>query len=89
MTDLSFSPEANELLDRLEADPSQLRLAGRLNSALDRLEADPGAAENRRRRFHTLDLWGIPVVCDDEEWLILWELMDETTILVHHIVPAP
>lgn len=88
MASLVFSPEADDLLTRLEGDSAQQKLAGRLNSALDQLEADPGDARNRRRRFNTLGLWGIPVVSDDE-WLNLWEPLDADTVMVHHIVPAP
>jgi len=89
VAELVFSPEADELLTRLENKPLQKRLAARLNSALDRLEADPGDAHNRRRRFNTLGLWGIPVVADDVEWLILWEPLEADTVVVHHIVIAP
>ncbi len=73
----------------MEDDPAQQRCATRLHTALDRLEADPGDAQNRRRRFHTLDLWGISVACGDDEWLILWEPDGDDAVIVHHIVPAP
>ena len=73
----------------MEADPSQRRCAARLNSALDGLEVDPGAARNRRRRFSTIGLWGIAVICGDEEWLILWESVDDDVVMVHHIAPVP
>ncbi len=89
MAELAFSPEADDVLSRLEADVRQQRCAARINSALDLLEADPGNVRNRRRRFNTLSLWGIVVLCDDDEWLILWELGDSDTVIVHHIVPAP
>lgn len=88
MAELVFSPEADEVLNRMEADETQRACAGRLNSALDILEADPGDARNRRRRFQTIGLWGIPVVCGDDEWLILWEAQEDI-IVVHHVVPAP
>ena len=87
MAELVFSPEADEVLNRIEADEAQRICVGRLNTALDILEADPGDARNRRRRFQTIGLWGVPVVCGDDEWLILWEQQDDT-IVVHHIVPA-
>lgn len=91
MAILKFSPEADDLLTNLESGDRTLSCAGHLNTALDRLEQDPGAAPNRRRRFQSLDLWGIPVMCRDEEWLILWSYsQSETgTLVVHHIVPAP
>jgi len=87
VAELVFSPEADEVLNRIEADEAQRICVGRLNTALDILEADPGDARNRRRRFQTIGLWGVPVVCGDDEWLILWEQQDDT-IVVHHIVPA-
>lgn len=89
MAELVFSPEADDVLTRLEADEGQRRCAARLNTALDRLETDPGDARNRRRRFHTVGLWGIAVVCGQEEWLILWEPHEGDLVIVHHIVPAP
>lgn len=89
MASLAFSPEADDQLNRLEADPARSRLAARINQALDHLEADPGDARNRRRRVNTLGVWGIAVVVDDDEWLILWEPLDGDEVLVHHITPAP
>ena len=89
MAELVFSPEADEALTRMESDEKQARCAARLHTALDLLEADPGDARNRRRRFHTIDLWGIAVICGDDEWLILWEPQDDDVVIVHHIVPAP
>lgn len=73
----------------MEADAGQRLCAARLNSALDLLAADPGDARNRRRRFNTIGLWGIAVICGDDEWLILWEPLADDGVLVHHIVPAP
>jgi len=87
--ELRFSPEADGRLTAMEADPAQERCAGRVHTALDRLEADPGDARNRRRRFHTLGLWGISVLCGDAEWRILWESDGEDAVIVHHLVPAP
>lgn len=89
MAELAFSPEADQVLTSIEADESQRHCAARLNSALDRLEADPGSARNRRRRFNTIGLWGIAVICGDDEWLVLWEPLDDDVVMIHHIVPAP
>lgn len=89
MAELRFSPEADERLTAIEADSTQDRSAARLHTALDRLEADPGDAVNRRRRFNTIGLWGISVICGEDEWLILWEQGDGDVVIVHHIVPAP
>lgn len=91
MAELAFSPEADQVLTTMEGDPSQQHCAARLHSALDVLEADPGDVRNRRRRFATIGLWAIAVVCGEEEWLILWEPLDDggDVVLDHHIVPAP
>ncbi|MGK2957337.1 MAG: hypothetical protein ACSLFB_02800 [Acidimicrobiales bacterium] len=88
MAELTFSPEADDALSSIEADAGQQGCSARLNSALDLLEADPGDAPNRRRRFNTIGPWGIAVVCGDE-WLILWEPIENDVVMVHHIVPAP
>lgn len=88
MTELLFSTEADRALSRMEADESQWRCAGRIHTALDLLEADPGNERNRRRRFHTIDLWGIAVLCGDDEWLIPWEPHADN-VVVRHIIPAP
>lgn len=89
MAELAFSPEADDVLTRLEADGDRRHCAARLNAALDALEADPGDARNRRRRVNTIGLWGIAVTCGDDEWLILWEPGEDDVVIVHHIVPAP
>jgi hypothetical protein len=89
MAELVFSPEADDVLTRMEADEAERRCAARLNTALDQLAADPGNARNRRRRFQSIDLWGVAVICGDDEWLILWEPQGADTVIVHHIVPAP
>lgn len=89
MAELVFSPEADAVLNAMEADQGRRHCAARLNSALDRLEADPGDVRNRRRRFNTIGLWGIAVICGDDEWLILWEPHEDDVVMVHHIVPAP
>ena len=88
MSELLFSTEADTTLSRMEADESQRHCAGRINTALDLLETDPGNERNRRRRFHTIGLWGIAVLCGDDEWLILWETHDDN-VVVRHIIPAP
>ncbi|MGQ0745161.1 MAG: hypothetical protein ACT4OS_12695 [Acidimicrobiales bacterium] len=77
------------MLTSMETDEGQRFCVGRINSALDLLESDPGDARNRRRRFNTIGLWGIAVICGNDEWLILWEPLDSEIIMVHHIVPAP
>jgi hypothetical protein len=89
VAELAFSPEADHVLTSMEADKAQRRCAARRNSALDLLGADPGDARNRRRRFKTIGLWGIAVICGDDEWLILWEPLEDDIVMVHHIVPAP
>ena len=90
MAELLFSEQADATLTRLEADPSHQLLGGRLHSALDLLEADPVSAACRRRRFALIDLWGMAVAANGEDWLILWEPGHQRdTVVVHAIAPAP
>lgn len=77
------------MLTSLENDPTQLHLVGRIHTALDALEADPDAAGCRRRRFASIGLWGIPIISNDEEWLILWEPGGEDEVVIQAITPAP
>ena len=90
MAELSFAPEADHFLTSLEIVlPESAVLLGKLHTALDRLEADPGDAWCRRRRFQNIGVWGISVVHEDKEWLILWEPGDDDGVAVRAIVPAP
>jgi hypothetical protein len=87
---LSFAPQADQVSSDLEADlPRSGILLGKLNTALDRLEADPGEAWCRRHRYQNIGVWGISVVHDDKEWLILWELDEDDKVAVRAIAPAP
>lgn len=89
MTELLFSRQANSVLDELEKDPAKALLIGRMHTALDELEKNPGSVHRRRRRFANIGVWGIPVIANDEEWLILWDQPDEDSVVVRAIVPAP
>ena len=89
MATLLFSGQADDMLTALEADPARALLVGRLHTALDLLEADPGDVRCRRRRFQGIGVWGIPVVVDEEEWLILWEPGEGGDAIVQAIAPAP
>lgn len=91
MAVLKFSPEADGYLTDLEQNPRTQRCAAKVNSALDVLEDDPGAVESRRRKFLSVDMWGIPLFCDDEELLILWgwHPVEEDVVIVHYIGPSP
>jgi hypothetical protein len=89
-----YSPEADEILDRLEADDARRTLLARINQALDRLEENPGDAWCRRRRFQNIGVRGIAVVSDGTEWLILWSpgtggTTGDDAVIVEAIVPAP
>jgi len=103
MAELRFDPGVDQFLTGLEDDLelSQAFLA-KLNGALDRLEENPGDAWCRRRRFQNIGVWGIAVVHEDREWLILWELLvpgeqddvtedvtEDVIVIVHAITPAP
>ena len=89
MATLLFSPEADELLNELEATPTRVRLLGQINTALDLLENDPSDVRCRRRRFSNIGCWAISFEADSTEWLILWEEGEEGAIVVRAIVPAP
>lgn len=58
----------------LEADAGQGRLLERMDAALAALAAKPGDQRCRRRSYSAGvgGLWGMPVRCGDENWLILW-----------------
>jgi len=91
---LLYSPEADEFLDRLEADDPRRTLLARINQALDRLEEHPGGAWCRPRRFRNLGVRGIAVVSDGTEWLVLWSAgtggtTEDDAVIVEAIVPAP
>lgn len=88
---LKFSPEADAYLSELEADPRSQRCVVAVNLALDALEENPGASPNRRRRYQSVDMWGIPMACDDEDLLILWgwHPVEDETVIVHYIGPSP
>ena len=89
MATLLFSAQADDMLAALEADPARALLVGGLHVALDLLEAEPGDVRCRRRRFQSIGVWGIPVVVDDEEWLILWEPGSGSDGIIQAITPAP
>ena len=93
MAELRFAPQSDELLTSIERDPTRLGLLKKINSALDHLERSPGDAWCRRRRFESIGVWAISVVLAGEEWLILWEPLDEhepdAVVVVRAITPAP
>jgi hypothetical protein len=90
VAELRFAPEADQFLSSLESDlPRSEILLGKVNTALDRLETDPGDAWCRRRRFQNIGVWGISIVHEDKEWLILWEPGEDDSVAVRAIVPAP
>jgi hypothetical protein len=89
VAELSFGPQADDLLTELEADPVRVRLLEALNSALDRLEQDPGDVWCRRRRYQNLGVWGIAVPVSGDLWLVLWEDGPGDSVIVHSITPAP
>jgi hypothetical protein len=74
MSELIFSPEADEQLSQLQAESALTQLYERVNDALDGIEDDPAAAENRRRRYSVTKsaMWGVPVHGAGEDWIVLW-----------------
>ncbi len=90
MVELIFGPQADDFLTDLEAkvDGHSQRLLGRLHTALDRLELNPGDETCRRRRLHIgrHERWAIPVVSDNEDWLILWKPGTQTGEVVVDVI---
>lgn len=68
--------------ERLFSEQAEATLTG--------LEADLGSAACRRRRFALIDLWGMAVAANGEDWLILWEPDHQSdAVVVHAIALAP
>ena len=87
MAELLFEEHADAALSALESDPARARLLERINEVLDLLEADPGDRRVRRRRYHTVKCWGVPVSGDGEGWLLLWDFQAEGVIAIRYLGP--
>lgn len=87
MAELLFEEHADATLSALESDPARARLLERINAVLDILEADPGDRRVRRRRYHLVEAWGVPVSGDGEEWLVLWDFQAEGVVAIRYLGP--
>lgn len=87
MADLLFEEHADAGLSALETDPTRTGLLRRINEVLDLLAADPGDQRVRRRRYQSIDAWGIPISSDGEEWLILWDFHDQDHVAIRYLGP--
>lgn len=83
VAEILFTPEADQAISALEADPTREQLLVRVDAALQALAADPGDQRCRRRSYGG-GLWGMPVRTADDDWLILWVAgpqQDEITVV--------
>ena len=90
--ELLFSPEAGDVLDELEKDDSNVRLADAIWDTLDLIREQPGSAQARHRGLRTLGghpVWLVPVHghYDDEVWVVLWQPRGNDA-LIAYIGPA-
>ena len=83
MNRLVFEIPAEEALARLGRDDAQKLLYDRVNDALDLLEDDPSDGRVRRRQYRDPKMWGIVVRGRDEDWLILWDQVDDLVTVLY------
>jgi hypothetical protein len=86
--ELLFSPEAAEVLNRLEKDPSCDRLVDAIWDVLDHITEDPGSAQARHRALRTAGghpVWLVPVrgYYDDEAWVVLWQPRGDDALIAY------
>jgi hypothetical protein len=87
---LAWRPEADAVMDALEADPSMSTVVEAINRTLDRLEVDPFNPRLGMAQFRTPEFGGVcatPVQLDD--WYVFWQrgatVDDLVIILVHQL----
>ena len=81
-------PEPDDALERLYV--HERRPAERIDRRLDALAADPGSSEVRRRVLRSLGPnrgWGFVARGAEDDQLVLWQAVDENTVVVRHIGP--
>src|SRR5260370_14087879 len=87
-----FSPEARDVLDKLENDESNGRLVDAIWDVLDLITEHPGSAQSRHRALRTAgghSVWLVPGhgLYDDQGWVVLWQPRADDA-LVADIGPA-
>jgi hypothetical protein len=89
MATLKLTPDAASAYARLDNAATAVLLDA-VDGALDMLEADPGDKRCRARAFGD-GLWGIPVRCRSDDWLVIWEqdLEEDEVIRVRYIGRDP
>lgn len=85
-----YAHQADETLDRLEADPAATALWNAVCDALDLIIDHPDSAPARREALRTTagtTVWHVPVHAPREadDWAILWHRTDAGQILIAYI----
>ncbi len=86
--DLLFSPDASQMLDKLEADPAYDALVEAIWDALDQITEAPDSAFARRRVLRTEkghSIWMVPVPGRHREnpWVILWRPQNGEALIAY------
>jgi hypothetical protein len=86
--ELLFSPEAGEVLDELEKDPSNGELVDAIWDVLDLIAEHPGSAQARHRALRTArghSVWLVPVhgLYDEEVWVVLWQPRGDDALIAY------
>lgn len=85
-----YSRQANETLDKIEADPEATALWNALCDALDLIIDHPDSAQARRAGLRTAagtTVWHVTVRAprETDDWSILWHHNDAGQILIAYI----
>lgn len=72
MADLALSPEALEVYNDLDGDPSRWAVLDDVEEALDAIQTDPGGRSSRARKFNDPPCFAVPFGTNEGQWLILW-----------------
>lgn len=86
---VTMRPELNDVLARLyDQEPG---CAERVDALLDVLAEDPGDRRVRRRELRSppapAPFWGFVVRGREEDYLVLWQLVDADTVVVRYLGP--
>jgi hypothetical protein len=86
--ELLFSPEAGDVLDELESDPSKDKLVDAIWDVLELIAEQPGSAQARHRVLRTVaghSVWLVPVRghYGEEVWVVLWQPRDDDALIAY------